>query len=268
MRKLAALCLLLPLAGCSLNRAAARATSGVVDKGLPAVYAQSDVKYAEQALPGNLQLMEILLQSDPGNGKLLVNAAQGFCGYALMFLEDEDAQRATGFYRKGEAYAARALGGRGPAQARKADAPALFWQTFCRASRLNINRDDPEALAELPELEPALNRLLELDPGYYHNGAETLLGSYYAIRPKMFGGDPAKAARHFELALKGEGGKFLLNKYMYARLGATAALDDALFDRLLGEVLNAGPSDDATRLPDEVAKLKAKKLLERKNELF
>lgn len=256
------------LSACSLNRTAARVTSGVIDKGLPSVFSQSDPQYVKEALPANLQLMEILLESDPGNKKMLVNAAQGFCGYALMFAEDESPERASGFYAKGEAYAARALGGAAPAAAKKSDVPPLFWNTFCKALYINLNRDKPEAVAELPTLKPAIEKLLELDPSYYYNGPHSLMGAYYSIRPRMFGGDPDKAKKHFELALKGAGENFLLNRFLYAKMAAVAAQDPELFENLLNAVLAAEPRDGATRLADEVAKLKAKKLLEKKDELF
>lgn len=257
------------LTGCmSLNRAAARVTSGVVDKGLPVVFSESDPQYVKEALPANLQLMEILLASDPGNKDLLVNASQGFCGYAFMFIEDESPERASLFYQKGQAYAERALDGATVETAKKKDAHPLFWHTFCKALYMNINRDKPEAIAEIPTLEPAAQKLLQLDPGYYYNAAEDILGAYYAIRPRLLGGSPEKAAEHFELALKGPGADFMLSRYLYAKMGAVAAQDQALFERLLGEIIEAEPKDGVTRLPNEVAKLKAKKLLEKKDELF
>ncbi|MDA8132043.1 MAG: TRAP transporter TatT component family protein [Elusimicrobia bacterium] len=258
----------LMLSACSLNRTAARVTSGVIDNGLPAVFAQDDPEYVKEALPANLQLMEILLKSDPDNRKLLVNAAQGFCGYAFMFLEDSEPARASSFYLKGEAYAARALRGADAMTARKKDVPALFWRTFCRASHININRDDPEAIAELPAIEPAASAVLRLAPSYYYNGAHTLLGAYYSIRPRMLGGDPEKAREHFEQALLGDGGGFQLNRYMYARMAAVALQDEELFGKLLNSVIEAEPRAGDTRLPDEVARIKAKKLLEKKDELF
>ncbi|MDD5208740.1 MAG: TRAP transporter TatT component family protein [Elusimicrobiales bacterium] len=264
------LCLLAlsALSACSLNRTAARVTSGVIDKGLPAVFSQADAQYAKEALPANLQLMEILLQSDPGNKALLVNASQGFCGYALMFVEDESPERASGFYSKGEAYAARALKGASSAAAKKSDVPPLFWNTFCKALYINLNRDKPEVLAELPTLEPAIEKLLELDPSFYYNGAQSLMGAYYSLRPRMFGGDPDKAKKHFELALTGAGENFLLNRFLYAKLAAVAAQDPELFEKLLNSVLSAEPREGNARLADEVAKIKAKKLLEKKDELF
>lgn len=256
------------LAGCSLNRTAAKVTSGVIDSGLPSVFSQSDPQYAREALPGNLQLMEILIANDPKNKGLLVNAAQGFCGYAFMFLEDGAPARASGFYLKGQAYAARALGGRGPAEARRRDVPALFWHTFCKASYVNINRDKPEAIAEIPSIEPAALRLLELDPAYYYNGAQSIMGAYYSIRPRMLGGDPDKARAYFEAAAEGAGAGFLLNRYMAARMYAPAALDEEFFVTALEAVLAAELKDDETRLANEVARIKAKALLEEKDELF
>jgi len=256
------------LSGCSLNRAAARVTSGVIDKGLPSVFSQSDPQYVREALPANLQLMEILLKSDPDNKRLLVDASQAFCGYALMFVEDESLERASGFYAKGEAYAARALKGAAPAAAKKSDVPQLFWHTFCKAQYINANRDKPEAIAELPDLVPAVEKLLELDPSYYYNGPQSLMGGYYSIRPRMLGGDPDKAKKYFELAIKGAGEGYLLNRFLYAKLAAVAAQDQELFEKLLNSVLSAGPREGDTRLADEVAKIKAKKLMEKKDELF
>ena len=264
------LLLLLPLAlgACTLNRTAAKVTAGVVDAGLPAVFSQSDPQYVKEALPANLQLMEILIASDPGNRRLLTDAAQGFCGYAFMFLEDDQPERASAFYLKGQAYAERALKGATAETAKKKDAHPLFWQTFCKALYMNINRDKPEAVAEIPTLEPAALKLLELDPGYYYNAAEDVLGAYYAIRPRMLGGSPEKAAEHFEKALKGAGADFHLSRYLYAKMAAVAAQDPGLFDRLLGEIISAELKDGDTRLANEVAKQKAKKLLEKKDELF
>lgn len=269
MKKLILLPLALLAAGCSLNRTAAKVTSGVIDKGLPAVFSQEDPQYVREALPANLQLMEILLKSDPKNRKMLVNAAQGFCGYALMFLEDEAPERASSFYLKGRAYAERALkGDPDPGKARSKDVPALFWHTFCNASYINVNRDDPEAIAELPGLEPAALKLLELEPAYYYNGAQGIMGAYYSIRPRIFGGDPEKAKEHFELALEGDGAEFMMNRYMYARMAAVAAQDAELFEKLLTAVIEAEPLEGGTRLADEVARTKAKRLLEKKDELF
>lgn len=267
---LAAAIMAVMLAGCSINRTTARVASGLVNSGLDTVFSQSDTEYVKEALPSNLQLMEIMLAADPGNRKLLTNAAMGFCGYSLMFLEDEQPERASGFYLKGQDYAAKALGKNQDKLEKlgKKDAPALFWHTFCKANYLNLNKYKPAAIAELPSIEPAINRLEELDHEYYYNGAYILKGAFYAIRPRMFGGDPDKAKEYFEKALAGKGEGFLMTKYEYAKMGAVADLDEELFDRLISEILNAEIKDGPERLANEAAKIKAKKLQEQKDDIF
>ena len=270
----AACSLLLP--GCSLDRMAVRTTAALVDKGLPAVYRERDPRFAKDALPANLQLMEILLESDPKNRTLLLDAAMGFCGYGFMFTEDEDEARASAMYDKGGRYALRALDLSGavkdgeavPAAVDRRSAPAAFWLAFCRAAYVNLNRDDPDALAELPRIMPLAEKVAELTPDYYYNGAYSMLGTYYAIRPAILGGDTGKARANFDRALQDGGSDFLLNSFMAAKMYAVAAQDLEYFERTLRAVLDAELKDDAARLPNEVAKLKAKKLLEKKDELF
>lgn len=261
------------LSGCSTNKMAARVASGLVNSGLDTVFSQSDTEYVKEALPSNLQLMEIMLAADPGNRKLLTNAAMGFCGYSLMFLEEDSPKRASVFYQKGQDYAKKALLGKKTEdidlkKLGKKDAPALFWHTFCKANYLNLNKHRPAAIAQLPSLEPEINRLEELDPEYYYNGAYILKGAFYAIRPRMFGGNPEKAKEYFEKALKGKGEGFLMTKYEYAKMAAPADLDEELFDRLISEILSAEIKDGPERLANEAAKIKAKKLQEQKDDIF
>ena len=264
------------LTGCSINRLAVRATATVIDKGLPAIYREKDPQFAREALPANLKLMEVLLESDPGNQALLLDAAMGFCGYSFMFIEDENEARASALYQKGAGYALRALELKGAAKDGSADpgkldkntAPAAFWHTFCRAAYVNLNRDDPDAVAELPKIMPVAERVAELTPAYYYNGSYAMLGTYYALRPKILGGDPEKAKLNFDKALQSGGADFLLNSFMAARMYAVAAQDEEYFVNSLNAILAAELKDDPARLPNEVAKIKARKLLEKKDELF
>ncbi|MBU2574790.1 MAG: TRAP transporter TatT component family protein [Elusimicrobia bacterium] len=255
---------------------AVRSTSGIIQNGMPAVFRERDPQFVKEALPGNLQLMAMLIENDSSDAGLLTAAAQGFCGYAFMFLEDENEARASAFYEKGGAYALKAADRKGavkdgavdPAALTKESAPAVFWHAFCRAGFINLNRNEPDAIAELPKIMPVVEKLTAVRPDYYYNGAYAILGAYYAVRPKLLGGDPDKAKINFDEAVKGPGADFLLNKYLAAKRYAVAAQDAEFFERTLSEVLSAELKDDETRLANEVAKLKARKLLEKKDELF
>jgi hypothetical protein len=269
-------CLAVSLAGCSLNRLAVRSTASVIDQGLPAIYREKDPVFARESLPANLKLMEVLLESDPGNQTLLLNTAMGLCGYGFMFIEEESEARASGLYKKGSAYALKVLELEGavkdgsvmPAALNKRSAPAAFWHTFCRAAYVNLNRDDPDAVAELPKIMPVAERVAELAPAYYYNGSFAMLGTYHSLLPRILGGSPEKAKLDFDRSLEGAGADFLLNRYMAAKMYGVAAQDQTFFENALNEILAAELKDDEARLPNEVAKIKARKLLEKKNELF
>ncbi|MBI4425370.1 MAG: hypothetical protein HY554_16695, partial [Elusimicrobia bacterium] len=154
------------------------------------------------------------------------------------------------------------------AQARPADAGALFWAGYGWAGWINLSKDSPDAVADLPKVVAVMERVQELSPGFYFGGPDLFLGSYYAIRPRLLGGDPAKSKAHFEAALRLSAGRFLMAKVLYAQYYAVAAQDPELFRQVLGETLEASPDLPHARLANAVAKLKAKRLMERTDELF
>lgn len=263
--------------GCSLNRIAANSAGGMIASGMPAFLTDSDTETARQAMPGALKMVEAAQLSSPRNTELLDTLAQGYCGYAFMFVEDDNPKRASVMYRRGAEFARRSLELKGaadfngvyPDKVRAHDAPTLFWNAFCRAGYLQLNLDQPDALADLPEIETAARRAAALDSSFYYNGAHSVLGSIAASRPAMLGGDSARAKTEFETALTGDGGLFLANRYMYAKTYAVQNQDAELFESELNAVIGA-PQDalPAQALANEVVKAKARKLLEKKNDLF
>jgi hypothetical protein len=255
--------------GCSLNKIAANKTSQLIDKGLPTFYRETNTKLAKQALPANLKLMEVLLESTPKNTSLLKNLAQGYCGYSFMFEEDEDEKAASIFYLRGMNFAFTALETKHLVADKKIDAslikakdvPEVFWYVFCKTLWINLNRDNPDAIAELPSIIPLAEKIEEFNHSYYYNGIYSLLGAYNVIRPRMFGGNPEKSKEYFTKALTEEGAQFLLNKLIYAKLYAVTMMEEELFDTLIEEILSAsGNNLPDTNLANEVAKEIALKL--------
>lgn len=256
-----------------------RVTAGALERGAPALRREPDPRLAREALPGQLKLLEALLENDPGNPALLAALAEGFAGYAFLFVEDEDPARAAGLYRRAGGYGARALKGLGDsapeamraalAEAGKEDVPALYWTAMAWAGWANLDKNDPDALAALPKAARLMERVLELDPGFQHGGPDLFFGVYYAARPRIAGGDPEKARAHFEAALARAGRRFLTAQLLYAKFHAVATLDEELFRRLLEEALAADPAAlPEARLANEVARIKSRTLLERTDELF
>lgn len=284
MRRFFPLVMLQALAACAPGTIALRTTASLLERGSPALYEESDPVLAREALPSQLKLIEALLKNEPGNARLLRLASQGFGGYAFLFLEDEQPERARALYLRARGYglalASRnaSLKGIGSmplsdleAALRSAslpDVPGLFWSAYNWAGWINLSKDVPEAVAGLPKAAAMMRRVQELSPGYYHGGPDLFLGTYYAALPRMLGGDPGKSKTHFEAAIEAGRGRFLIAKVLYARYYAVAVQDRELFRKLNGEVAAASEDAPELRLANAVAKLKAKRLLEKTNDLF
>jgi hypothetical protein len=273
------------LCACSLNRLAIRSTGEILDRGVAAFYEEPDPQFAREAMASQLKLVEALLQSDPYSQRLNRLAAEGFGGYSFLFIEDSQPERAKGFYSRGRDYALRSLNARprlaGLAammpddlekalkSADKTDAPALFWAAFCWSGFINLSKDSPDAVAELPKAVALMKRSHELAPEYDFAGSDLFFGVYFASRPKLLGGDPEKAKEHFKWAERFTDGKYLMNYVLEAKTLAVALQDRALFESLLAKVQQAPAGRlPQARLADEVAKLKAAALMEKIDDLF
>jgi hypothetical protein len=282
----AALALALLAGGCGLTRGIAVGTFvPVLEKSVEASFRDPDVSTVKAGIPANLILLRGLCESEPGNAELRRLAAQTYFSYGMGFIEDEDPARAGLIYEEG-----RRLGLEGLRrkswfqQAEKAiplpdpkalkkmkreDVPLAFWTIANWSGWISQNLDQPEAVAQLPRVQAYLDRILELDAGYFYGMPEVLLGSLQTFRPRMLGGDPESGKRHFDEAIRISGGRMLIFKVMYAKYYCRQTLDEACFDQNLKDVLDA-PEDlfPEFRLWNEIARDKARFLMDRRDELF
>ncbi|MDE2142211.1 MAG: hypothetical protein KGJ84_07360 [Elusimicrobia bacterium] len=286
MRKALLLAAAASLCACAaVDRAALSTTADVLAVGRGATLDEPDYQLARDAMPAQLKLIETFLVADPENRELRRLAAEGFGGAAFLFLEDTEPLRAKGFYLRGRDHALaalalksafRGLAAKTPddfqaalAKARRDDVPDLFWAGFNWAGYVNLSKDDAAALADLPKVAALMTRVSELEPGYHFDGVDLFFGVYYASRPRMLGGDPAKAKAAFERARKATKGQYLMAHVLNARAYAVAVQDRELYQQLLKKVLES-PSGQLpeARLTDEAAKRKAAVLLEKIDDYF
>lgn len=271
-------------AGC-IQQIAVSTVGNIIDDGFDAIAEEQDLQLAGEALPANLKLIEVMLKNEPENKTLLKLASEGYCSYALGFVEDSDSGRARQFYRRGHDYAlqmiaqdrslAKAL--EGPidalqeelAKRGKDEVPALFWLAFGLGGYINLSLTNPDAVAEIPRAEAIMKFVAAKDSTFYYGGADLFLGALYGGRPRIFGGDTELSKRHFERALRLNEGKFLMTYVYYARSYAVQTLDEQLFEDLLTRVeqtsLDVAPK---IRLANAIAKKKARLLLANKAEMF
>jgi hypothetical protein len=246
---------------------------------------EEDLQLAASAAASNLKLLEAAVKSDPRNPRLLLLACRGFSGYALAFVPEDEPERAAAFFARARGYGLRALAldrrlkaieglsaEEIPGLLRKCskrDVPTLFWTSFAWGFWINLNRDKPAALAQLPKVEAIMGRVLELDETYFYGGPHLFFACLYASRTKLLGGDPERGKAHFDKNLDIHQGRFLLACYLYARYYAIQTQNKELCNSLLNKVLDA-PSDllPEQRLMNQVARQRAQDLLDGIDDYF
>jgi hypothetical protein len=138
------------------------------------------------------------------------------------------------------------------------DAVYLLWTAQAWISRVSLLKDQPEIVADLFIAHEMIKRSVELYPTYNYATGHTILGAYHA-RSGMAELDEAK--KHFEAALKINGGKALLTKLNYAARYYCAKVDKENYVKLLTEVVEAGDVLPEQRLQNTIAKRRARRYL-------
>ena len=268
--------LILLMTGCT--RLALNATSSLIPNLTRAFFEECDLELAKQSLPAELKLMEGLLKNAPQNKEILTALCMGFTGYAMLFVEEEDPERASRLYLRARRYGLRAMDMENldhqAVLARlgtidKERIEPLFWVTMSWNGWINLNLDKPTALGELSAAQECLNRVIEIDPEYFYGSPYIINGSMLAARPKILGGNAAKAKEFFTKAMATTNGKFFLAQYYYAKYYAVRVQDKELFLGLIEEVEQA-PLDQLKEacLINSAIKEKMKGLKEMADELF
>ena len=278
-----AACYLL-VSGCSMNQLVAQSSRGLIEVGVRSMNQEGDLELARAAIPANLKLTESLIIELPKDAGLRMVAAQGFYGYAFGFVEDESPERASRLYKRGldHALAGLTLVGAGTnlleaspdeiAERVKSlgpdAAPGLFWVASNWAKWIDLNRNDPARIADLPKTARLMQRVLELNPDFYFGGPHLFFGVYYGGRPPMLGGDFIKSAQHFDQAAIRGRHRWLLTEVLRAQYLLRQMGDRPAFHARLSAVLAAEDSPIEMSLANEIARAKARRLLAQEEDLF
>ncbi|MCL5021313.1 MAG: TRAP transporter TatT component family protein [Bacteroidetes bacterium] len=276
---------MLGVEGCSITQLTIGATGGIIKGAFEAMNRETDLQLAADAIPGDLKLLDGLILEAPNDKSLLLLGAQGYTSYALGFVEGSSASRASLFYMRARNYGLRILfenkdfkknfGGdladfqQALDKFGKQNVPAVFWTANAWGSYINLNRDNVDALADLPKVEAMMKFVLKYEPSYFYGGAHLFFGTILGSLPAMFGGDTTKSRENFDSAIQASHGKFLMTYYYYAKTYAVMTQNKDLFKSLLEKVIDA----PVNLLPDQnlanqIAKAKAKALLKNENDYF
>ena len=248
-----------------------------------AILNQDDPLVVQSGLPAYLLIVDGFIVQNPERAGMLSAGAQLFALYGSRFARDEE--HAAAMTWKARRYGQRAiclvhepacqwegmdydrfileLEGIEERQVEYLYAYAVSW-----LSHLDATSSDWSAVAELPWVQAAMERVLALDETYDNGGIHVYLGILYALRPPALGGQPDVAKGHFERSIALSGGTDLSAKVEYARRYARMMFDQELHDRLLTEVLEAPVEVPGRTLFNVLAQQDAAVLLESSQEYF
>lgn len=269
------------LGGCAAITGAA--TSGFADGLSQAILDQDDPELVREGTPAYLILLDALVRSDPANPRYLGAAAQLYAVYGVAFVDDP--ARSQALTSRAQEYGARALcsADRQACQLdemdydrfaavvdrlRPGNAGALYSYCVGSLAYIRAHSGDWTAIASLPKVEHALERLLAMPKAPNPAGINMYLGILNTLRPEALGGRPELGRGYFEKAIALSNGHDLSAKVEFARGYARLVYDRELHDRLLQEVLDAPAREEGLTLFNMLAKAQARDLLSSANDYF
>lgn len=261
-------------------------TAKVVSDGMVAVESEPDIWIADESIVPMLKMLEVFGAGDPNNkafsglmARIYGNINFGFFELKQMEAKKEDRAewhaRIERYYKlgyeKGMEYLRRRFGSKVDGNIRefekavsksgKRDLMPLFWTAFNLGNIVNLNRDDIASVANIPKINAMLDAIIAVDPSFGNGSVLAFKGAMLASRPAMLGGNPEKAKDLFSEADKVSGGKFLMNKVMYAEWYAVPRGENDLAKTVLNEVVSAPPEFPEQALANALAKKRARLLL-------
>lgn len=269
------------LAGCA--SLISSATSRMADNLSLAILNQNDLETVRIGAPAYLLMLDGLIEGDTENVDLLLAGSKLYSSYTSAFIEDEErakrlADKSIGYARSALCidveYVCQALAARQKefaevlTETNIKDLPTLYGFATAWASWIQVNADDWEALAELPELTALFERCLKLDENFDGGGSHLYLGVLSSQLPPGLGGKPEKGRAHFERANEISAGKNLMINVLMAQYYTRIVFDQALHDQLLQAVLAKPAEAPGLTLVNTIAKLQAGKLLEESVDFF
>jgi tetratricopeptide (TPR) repeat protein len=148
----------------------------------------------------------------------------------------------------------------------KREVPILFWNAAALGKWAKLN-GIMSSLKYKGEILAMIKQVEKIQPDFYYGSVPRYWGGYYAVAPRIVGGDMKKSKKYFEEAMR-IAPEYLGTKVLYAELYLTEKDDKKEFKKQLLEVI-AAPNGPAELVPENMLeKKKAEKLLDKVDDLF
>ena len=285
------------MTGCSVKRMAVNKLGDALAAGGNTFASDDDPELIKQAVPFSLKLMESLLAESPNHKGLLLATSSGFTQYGYAFvqqdadeIESEDfakaeamRNRARRLYLRARDYGLRGLEAAQPgftnalrsdakqavARLKKRHVAQLYWTAAAWGAAISLSKDDPAAIAEIPQMEALIDRALQLDESWGDGAIHGFLINYEMSRQGVSGNPADRARRHFERAVELAHGQQAGPFVSYAEAVCEEQQDATQFEALLHRALAINPDEHPEmRLVNLIMQRRARWLLSKEEDLF
>lgn len=269
------------LAGC--GALVNRATENFADDLEQAIVNYDEPMIVERGLPTFLLILEARLQANPDNAATRLTTARLTSTYAGLFAEQPDAhrrlaRRALGHARAGACTSVpelcrldrlgfdefeQAIVGLPASAVGEAYVLGTVWAAWIASAS-----DDFNALSDLPRVEALLEWVGRQDPVHDDGAVWLYLAVLNSQRPPAAGGRPDLARKYYERAREVSNDRNLLIPVLMADEYARLTFDRDLFVELLEGVMAADPDQEGYVLANQVARARARALLQDTSNIF
>jgi predicted anti-sigma-YlaC factor YlaD len=283
--------------GCSIEKLATNKLADALAGSGTVFASDDDPELVRDAAPFSLKLMETILAETPDHEGLLLSLASGFTQYGYAFVqqdaertEEEDYEgaerkkvRAAKLYRRARDYGLRALTvryqdwgrdlladpERTVKRTKEQDVPLLYWTSAAWGALISLSKDNPETVADLPQVAAMADRALELDEDYDAGALHSFMVTFEFSRADPSKDPRATAKRHFDRAVALSNGENAGPLLAWAESVSLQEQNGKEFEELLNRALaikvEARPE---WKLVNTILQERARWLLARKDDLI
>ena len=231
------------ISSCAINKMAMNAISQTLgEAGMRAFSKDDDPQLVKEAFPFALKLIEILVESDPGNHEIKATAGTLFIIYSNLFVQtpakmldytewreqSEMYARARRLYMRGGNYLIKSLETKYKIKIdlfdpktvefnyKKEDVGTLYWLGAGLMSAITIDFTDPQFAPFRDTAARIMFIAYELDPDYSDGVLHEYFLMFYASMPEGMGGSLEKAKYHYARAVELSQGRKISPYIAYA----------------------------------------------------
>lgn len=231
----------------------------------------------QESLEESLSKFEQALAADPENLELLTYLTRGYFTLAELHLDNKDLKMKN--FEKAIEYGERGMSTNPEFKKRMKDdiksaieklsdreVPITFWTAASRGKWSKLN-GVMSSLKYKDQIISMIKKVESLRPNFYYGAVPRYWGGFYAVAPRIAGGDMKKSKMNFQKAME-MAPEYLGTKVLFAELYCVEDEDKKEFKKQLTEVI-AAPNGPAEITPENILeKRKAEKLLGKIDDLF